>query len=305
MGTIMAPSYANCYLRVKEQHGLKQYLVPGHPNLRLFKRYIDDIGIIYDNFDNSLPKFIKDLRAAYAPLEITIKIGKEGVVFLDTELTLNNELEVTEYELHRKPCNNKTYIPANSQHPPHMLKNIIYNDLLRAHRLCNTASATRKHISIIVANAYKQGYSRHTIKRQLERAREKIARSTKTIVDEKQLPPAIVALTYNGKSTSDIVSGLHRHWEQHAPRAAKLLVAHRCHNNLKKLLVRSKAPFINRTAAPAESNARVEATVNQNTVTRTSTNTVRAATKSSSTIKTTTRTRQQTTLDCWLKRSTT
>ena len=251
MGTIMAPSYANCYLRAKEERGLKKWLVPDHPNVRLYKRYIDDIGVVYDNHDNSLPSFVRSMREAYAPLELTFKIGRTAIVYLDTELTVNDSTCTIDHEMHKKPTSNKTYIPAESNHPTHMLNNLVYNDLLRVHRLCNTATAVKKHESIVTANALKQGYSRALVNKQLRRARKKASESTATTAAEKvEQQPATVTLTYNGKATRELVAGLHEYWERHASKNAKLLVAYRCNSNLKKLLVRSKAPFTTRPNAP-------------------------------------------------------
>ena len=56
MGTIMAPTYANCYLKHKEELWLTQE--PLLKNIILIKRYIDDIFIIYDNSDNDLNIFL-------------------------------------------------------------------------------------------------------------------------------------------------------------------------------------------------------------------------------------------------------
>jgi hypothetical protein len=64
MGTIMAPTYANIYLKQKEENNLSDWLKPktGRPNVLLFKRYIDDIIIIYNNHNSTLPAFLNDFR---------------------------------------------------------------------------------------------------------------------------------------------------------------------------------------------------------------------------------------------------
>ena len=255
MGTIMAPTYANCYLRAKEQQGLKKWL-DSNSNVLLFKRYIDDILTVYDNHDNSLPSFIQSLRKAYAPLELTFKLGRTSIVYLDTELTINDATNCIDHELYRKPTSNKTYIPASSNHPAHMLNNIIYNDLLRAHRLCNTISAQRKHQTIIISNALKQGYSRAIVNKQIRRANKRKLEPRKT-TDDEEATTAMVTLTYNGDNTQQLASQLRSHWQQHASDQAKLMIAYRCNSNLKKLLVRSKAPFVNtkttvRTSQPID-----------------------------------------------------
>jgi hypothetical protein len=90
MGTIMAPTYANVFLKHKEEKNLLNPLLnPYLKNLKLFKRYIDDILIIYENADNSVIDFLKILKKTFEPLELTIKIDRQNQVFLDTEISLS------------------------------------------------------------------------------------------------------------------------------------------------------------------------------------------------------------------------
>ena len=172
MGTIMAPLYANVYLKNKEEQVfLNPTLNPHSNNIKLFKRYIDDIKIVYDNHDNSMVEFIKLLKKAYEPLELTIKIVKQNQVFIDTEVSLG--LSKISTQLYVKPLQNKTYIPLCSQHPPHMLKNIIFNDLLRANRLCSEPEQRNKHELNIISKALKIGYDKKTLINERNKARKK------------------------------------------------------------------------------------------------------------------------------------
>jgi len=239
MGTIMAPTYANCYLRAKEEAGLVGWLKTGHPNVKLYKRYIDDILTIFRNHDNKLVEFIAQMRKAYAPLELTFKIGRTSIVYLDAELTLNDTKQRIYHELHRKPCNNKVYIPATSCHPTHMLENIVYNDMLRAHRLCNRPEKLKKHLALMRASAIKQGYSAKTVKK-LERKAEQRAREPRVKSEEEA--PTILTLTYQGERTRSLVSNIREEWCQSADKDKKLMIAYRTNSNMKNILVRSKAP---------------------------------------------------------------
>jgi hypothetical protein len=241
MGTIMAPTYANCYLRAKEEVGLKEWLTPNNRNVKLYKRYIDDVGAIYDNFDNSLPSFFRAMKVAYHPLELTFKIGRVSIVYLDLELTMNDFLERVDHEMHRKPSNNKTYIPSTSNHPSHMLRNILYNDMLRAHRLCNTTAGLNKHLAIIERNARKQGYKGQDIKSLGRQARAKANEPSQTAEDNDPTP-TIVTLTYNGARTETLAQGLREKWTATAEPENRLMIAYRTHDNFKKLAVRSRAP---------------------------------------------------------------
>jgi hypothetical protein len=245
MGTIMAPTYANCYLRAKEEAGLADWLKPTHPNVKLYKRYIDDIGCLFDNHDNKLGDFINAMKRAYSPLELTFKIGRgetpgRAIIYLDLELSLNDHNQRIDYEMHRKPSNNKSYIPSDSNHPVHMLHNTVYNDMLRAHRLCSTPATLKKHLAVISANARKQGYTKGQVQLLQNRATKKAAQPPTENANEP--PPTILTLTYNGARTQKLASNLREYWTTHADPTAKLMLAYRTNPNMKDLLVRSKAP---------------------------------------------------------------
>jgi hypothetical protein len=249
MGTIMAPTYANVFLRSKEESGLKPWLPlcpPSPPitakNILLFRRYIDDILTIYDNHDNSMPRFIRDLKAAYAPLELTISISRKNAVFLDTELTINDITGQIDHQLYKKPISNKTYIPSSSLHPKHTLNNIIYNDLLRANRLCNTLPQRNRHETRIITNALRQGYKRPDLLKLQAKARRRANHDSSEATVATEATRTIVTMTYNGSRTEKLAQELRAYWSQHASPLARLMIAYRANNNLKRLLVRSKAP---------------------------------------------------------------
>lgn len=236
MGTIMAPTYANIYLKSKEEKTLLNPTVnPFLKNIKLFKRYIDDICIIYDNADKSMVNFLKFLKQAYQPLELTVKIGRQNQVFLDTEISIGPNKIST--QLHIKPLSNKTYIPPTSQHPPHMLKNIIYNDLLRVNRLCSEPIQRNKHELNFLAKAKRAGYDKKTLLTLRKLARKKLKTPRPTTEAD---PPTILSLTYNGESTEKLASVLKETWKTHANPNQKIMVAYKTHSNLKKLTVRSK-----------------------------------------------------------------
>ena len=242
MGTIMAPTYANVYLKNKEEQVLlNPTLNPYSNNIKLFKRYIDDIKIVYDNHDNSMVEFIKLLKKAYEPLELTLKIGKQNQVFLDTEVSLG--LSKISTQLYIKPLQNKTYIPPSSQHPTHMLKNIIFNDLLRANRLCSEPEQRNKHELNIISKALKAGYDKKTLINERNKARKKA--STPTPSNPNSNPCSvesrtILTLTYNNESTQRLAAATKELWQATANPGQQLMIAYKTHDNVKQLTIRSK-----------------------------------------------------------------
>src|SRR5690606_34403335 len=94
---------------------------------------------------------IQVLKSTNAPLELTLKIGRENIIYLDLQISLS--FNSIQHQLHQKPLSNKTFISPDSLNPQHMLKNVIYNELLRANRLCGQPENRNKHELNIMCKA--------------------------------------------------------------------------------------------------------------------------------------------------------
>ena len=100
MGSNFAPTYAGCVLRSIEENWLLTSSFSN--NLKLFKRYIDDIFIIYNNENNNLPEFISEFNNVYKPLELTVLSSHDRIDFLDVTVVLNHNLNKIETKLFKK-----------------------------------------------------------------------------------------------------------------------------------------------------------------------------------------------------------
>jgi hypothetical protein len=166
MGTSMAPAYANTYLKQKEDLLLKHTTHKQH--IILYKRYIDDILIIYDNQDDSLTDFIQTLKHAYNPLTLNLKTGKQDN-FLDIQLKINHTTHTIDTSIHHKPLNTKEIIHYNSLHPTHIKQNILTNELLRIERICSNYTQKRQEQAILLYKALKNGYTKKHYKQALKK----------------------------------------------------------------------------------------------------------------------------------------
>lgn len=238
MGTAMAPSYANTYLKHKEERGNSPII--NHPNLLYFKRYIDDILVIYNNSDNSMPAFISALKAAYKPLEITVKIGKNKIPFLDLELSVSDNR--IEYELYSKPICERKYIPTTSNHPRKMLENTVYNDLIRAERLCSQDSTRHKHQLTIKSDALRAGHSRKRIDQLIARARRNESANNSTHPTTAPATNATVRVhfTHEGATTEKLTQKIKETWKATAPPDTSLVIGSRTQKSLQRLLIKSR-----------------------------------------------------------------
>lgn len=219
MGTIMAPTYANTLLKHLEDKLLKEERFK--KNTLVFKRYIDDIIVIYNNNDNTLPMFIRALKDAYKPLTLNIKYGKT-LPFLDALISINSNTIST--QLYKKPLNANTLLHKKSNHPKHTKTNVITQELLRIKRTCTHLTHTLAHETTLLKNALKQGY---TI-RDLEKAKKKLENPPNNTQENTQR----VILTYNNYAET-----LAKEIKQLIP---TLQITYRTEKNLKQLLTNAK-----------------------------------------------------------------
>lgn len=159
MGTVMAPTYANAYLREREESSEPL----NHPSLVLMRRYIDDILVLYDDSNSDFDEFCDQFRAIYKPLELTIETSDKSVDFLDMTITINKLIGRIETSLYRKPMNNKQLIPASSNHPRHTLENVVRGELQRTTSLCTTEPQKRRQRANILNRALRAGFSKRLV----------------------------------------------------------------------------------------------------------------------------------------------
>ena len=113
MGTPPAPPYATLYYGSREKYLLQKY----QPWIIFYKRYIDDVLMLWD-FNNNLShtKFREfSNEMAYGRLQWEIHHPSNRVDFLDITITLQNGHIFT--NLFEKALNLYLYLPPHSSHP--------------------------------------------------------------------------------------------------------------------------------------------------------------------------------------------
>ena len=104
MGTKLAPSYANLFMTKFEDKYV--YTYPLQP--QLWKRFIDDIFLIWPHGRNSLTKFIGHLNTVHPTIKFTSDISETGISFLD--LTIYIEQSRLYTRLYTKPTDRHMYL---------------------------------------------------------------------------------------------------------------------------------------------------------------------------------------------------
>ena len=130
MGTKMAPAYANIFMGTLESRILSQT----NPSPIHWKRYIDDIFLVWADTKESLEQFIKSINDLHPRINFTAEFSTDEIIFLDLCLYKGERFAkegILDIKTHIKPTNTQQYVHASSAHPPGAGQNIIKGELLR------------------------------------------------------------------------------------------------------------------------------------------------------------------------------
>ena len=155
MGTPMAPNFANMFMSQIENTIITY--APDALQPLLWKRYIDDIIIVWQHGEESLIKFIEHANSIHATFKFESEYSKDKVNFLDTTIYFNDE-NILESTLFIKPTDICTLLQASSFHPTHCKKGIIYSQALRYRILITNDKELERHLYNLKVNLIKRGY---------------------------------------------------------------------------------------------------------------------------------------------------
>jgi len=137
MGTKMAPSFANIFMSDLENRFLQtQRILP-----LIWRRYIDDIFMIWTHGRDSLETFLLELNTFHHSIKVTFDISNTEAVFLDVTVHKGERFKATQIldcRTHFKTTNTYQYVHGSSCHPPGVKKGIVIGECLRF--LSNTSS---------------------------------------------------------------------------------------------------------------------------------------------------------------------
>ena len=131
MGTRLAPSYANLFMDYFERHHVYTY----HTQPLLWKRYIDDIFMLWDKGVNELQNFIEHLNNCLPSIKFESHISDSEISFLDVKVQQKNNVIST--SLFTKETDTLSYLDYSSCHPVSCKKSIPYSQFLRLRRICS------------------------------------------------------------------------------------------------------------------------------------------------------------------------
>ena len=131
MGTRLAPSYANIFM----DHFERNYVYTYETQPLLWKRYIDDIFILWTHDAQALQTFIDHLDNCLPSIKFEAHISDSTINFLDVKVKLeDNKIATT---LYTKETDTLSYLDYSSCHPRSCKNAIPYSQFLRLRRICS------------------------------------------------------------------------------------------------------------------------------------------------------------------------
>ena len=162
MGTKMAPAYANIFMGALESRILSET----NPSPIHWKRYIDDIFLVWTDTKESLEQFIKSINNLHPRINFTAEFSTDEITFLDLCLYKGERFTkegILDIKTHIKPTNTQQYVHASSAHPSGTGRGIIKGELLRYLRTNSNEATFQTHREKHVENMKKRGYRQETI----------------------------------------------------------------------------------------------------------------------------------------------
>ncbi|CAN7947414.1 unnamed protein product, partial [Ixodes hexagonus] len=242
MGTKMAPNYANVFMGDLEDKFLKQR----KKTPLLYKRYIDDIFMIWQHDLTDLHNFITDFNQFHPTIKFTSTYSVSTINFLDVSVKLVDGVLST--TLYRKPTDSQQYLSFKSSHPRHCKTAIPYSQALRCRRICSNDDDLNKNLEQLKQAFHKRDYPTALVNNAIDRARtsdRKSMLSSRTTRNATK-NPVNLTLTYNNNLPAiGSILRKHQHLLQQSDTLKKIFpdvprVVYRRPQNIRNKLVHAK-----------------------------------------------------------------
>jgi len=206
MGTCVAPAVANLFMGDLEASLLNSTAFK--PLEGSWKRYIDDIHMLWTSGLDALEEFKIFLNQFHDTIKFTFEVSSSQVPFLDTLTQLKDgHIHTTIYS---KPTDTHSYLLPSSCHPSHTFKGIPYSQALRVRRICSEPHEEESNINLLKQHLLKRQYNEQSVDTQINKARTIDHNSLLQYKPKKKTDRTPLVATYN-PALNQIRQILNRH----------------------------------------------------------------------------------------------
>jgi len=247
MGTRLAPSYANLCMADFEE----KFVYTHHPKPFWWKRYIDDIFMLWTEGEDELSIFLDYLNQCHETIKFTKHVSKTQVNFLDTWVKITEDHKIIT-DLYEKPTDSHNYLHFDSCHPRHTKTSLPYSQFLRIKRICTHDHDFISHSTAIFQHFLRRGYPPDILSQSLE----EVSKLDRSQLLQPKLPPiatendqpffAITTFHPQGNLVQQVISSswdlLSRSCATRPIHDNRVIFGYRRNKNLRDLLVKSSLP---------------------------------------------------------------
>lgn len=158
MGKKFAPSYANIVASVWEEQALSK--CPIQP--LLYKRFLDDIFIVWPHDMDSFKEFFNILNNHHPSIRLKSTIDQQSVDFLDLTLFKGQRfhtVNLLDTRVFFKPTDKHLLLHKLSFHPPHTFEGVLKSQFLRFYRLSTNLESFHESCNTLCNSLRSRGYS--------------------------------------------------------------------------------------------------------------------------------------------------
>ena len=245
MGTKVAPSYANTFMGWFEETHVYTYA----QQPLLWKRFIDDIFVIWTHGQRELDTFVQHLNTCMPSIKFEAEASQTLVHFLDVNVHLDTEGVISTSQ-YTKDTDSHNYIDFLSCHPKHCKNGIPYGQFLRLRRICSSIHGFIEQSKIMAGHFLRANYPPKLVQTSFERAylqdRNTLLTSSKEKTNAQDSLFLVTTFHPTFRAVNDIVSLnmdlLDRSSSTRSALQANLIRGFRRCRNLRDHLVRAALP---------------------------------------------------------------
>lgn len=211
MGSTMAPNYASLYVGSFEHDFVfnRSHNDFFH-HIGLWRRYIDDIFILWSGTPNELFDFVNFLNVSSNHLKFTVNYDDQQINFLD--ILIKKEQDKLSTDLYRKPTDRNTLLHGKSFHPTNLKKSLPISQLSRVRRICSSEDSYAKHSDDMVKRFRDREYQEDWVQNAVERFKnvnQKDCLEMRRTNSDSHRPICAIQFSPLGNSFKEIVQ---QHW---------------------------------------------------------------------------------------------
>ena len=242
MGSTFAPSVAGLYVHHLETCKILSDVNPYLTQIKLWKRYIDDVLMIWSGTEEDARKFLAWLNNQDAYLKFTSCLDKSNLVFLDLNLSVSQGMIKT--DTHFKPTARNSLLNYKSFHPKHLRDNLPFGQFLRLRRNCSNIEDYKTQADFLSKRLIERDYPTQIVQKAKKRARNN---NRESLLEPKHgqdnRNPRLTCITTYTVASTMTTKTIQKHWRilnSGNLNLEKPLISHKRGRNLKDTLVHTR-----------------------------------------------------------------